>query len=199
MNQHHPLSQAASGRQTSSELHIYEIPDDEIGYDADVETVRPDAYEEPDSEKSEGATSSSENEERWQDELVEQMKSLHCNSNASTVSNEDCSSRGRKRRSKDAFGSSAVQPFTGLSETRLEINEIAEIADEQEARPRPKRMRRRSRRSKTIHGIIYKSLGSQSEPGEHERCKTGSRAATEDSVATESSPQDPLDDAMELC
>ncbi|KAF7512721.1 hypothetical protein GJ744_000288 [Endocarpon pusillum] len=198
MNQHHPLNQAARGGQTSSELHIYEILDDEIGYDADVETVRPDAYEEPDSEKGEGAISSSENEERWQDELVKQMKTLDCNSNATTVSNEDGSSCGRKRRSKDAFGSSAAQVSTGLSESRLEITEIAEIADDQEARPRLKRMRRRSRRSKTIHGIISKSLGSQSEPGEHERCRTGSRALTEDSVATESSPQDPLDDAMEL-
>ncbi len=195
MNQRLSLEQAANDEQTTSLLHIYEIPDDEIGYDADVETIMPDAYEEPDSEKSEDATSSSENEECWRNELVKQMKSLNCNPNARTVSNDDDSSRGHKRRSKDAFGSSATRVSTGVSESQLEITEIA---DDLEARPRLKRVRRRSWRSKTVHGNIYKSLGSQSEPGEPERCKTGSRAAAEDAVAAESSPQDLLDDAMEL-
>lgn len=195
MHHHLPPKQAANDGQTSSELHIYEIPDDEIGYDADVETVKPDAYEEPDSEKSEDTTSSSENEEGWRNELVKQMKSLNCNSNARTISHEDDSRRGHKRRSKDAFGPSAVQASTGASGIQLEITEIE---DDREARPRPKRVRRRSRRSKTVHGILCKSLGSQSEAGEHERCQIGSRAVTEDSVAAESSPQDPLDDAMEL-
>lgn len=195
MDQQIPVDQKVNHMQAFSELIIHEILDDEVGYDADVETLRPDAYEEPDSAESEDEASSTESEERWRNELVKQMKSLSCDPNARIFSNEDDSSRGRKRRSKDAFGAPAAQVFTTLSENQIEITEIA---DDQETRPRPKRVRRRSRRSKTVDGVSPQPPGSESELGENEMDKRDKWTVPEESITTELSSQERVDDAMDL-
>lgn len=166
MDQHQPAAHKATRTQASSRLVIHEILEDETGYEADIEILRPDAYEEPDSEKSEDESDSSESEEQWRNELVKQMKSLSCDPNARLFSIEDDSSRGRKRRSKDAFGAPVAQTSTVSSENQIEITEFA---DDHETRPRLKRVRRRSRRSKTVDRPIRELRGSESERGQNEK------------------------------
>jgi hypothetical protein len=195
MDPHLPVTHNVPHMQASSRLVIHEIFDDEVGYDADVETLRPDAYEEPDSEKSEDEADSTESEEQWRNELVKQMKSLSCDPNARHFSNEDGSSRGRKRRSKDAFGAPAAQISTVSSENQIEITEIA---DDHETRPRLKRVRRRSRRSRTVDRSIHKLPGSESEGGENEKDKRATGTVQEVANTTEFSSQEHLDDAMDL-
>jgi hypothetical protein len=182
-------------RRRGSNLLVHEVPEDENGYDADVEILWPDVYEEPDSDKSDGAASSTESEEQWRNELVKQMKSLSCHADARVRSNEDDSSRGRKRRSKDAFGASPLQTSTGVSSSQLEVTEIA---DDQESQPRQKRARRRSRRSKTADRLVHELLGSESEVGGDGGRRKVTKHFPEESVETETSRQDSLDDAMEL-
>jgi Insulin-resistance promoting peptide in skeletal muscle len=195
MDRHQPAAHKATGTQASSRLVIHEILDDEAGYEADIEILRPDAYEEPDSEKSEDEADSSESEEQWRNELVKQMNSLSCDPNARLVSVEDDSRRGRKRRSKDAFGAPVAQISTVSSENQIEITEIA---DDHETRPRLKRLRRRSRRSKTVDKPIREVLGSESERGQNGKDKKDKGTFQEESVTTElSSPERP-DDAMDL-
>ena len=163
MEQHSPSRQQATPKQTSAELLIHEILDDETGYDADVEVLRPDSYEEPDSEKSDDAASSIETEGRWRDDLVKYMKSLACNPEATTVFKEKDSSGGRKRRSKDAFGLPALEFSTPNSEGQ---KRVTEIADGQDSRPRPKRVRNRKGRSKSANELLHKRPGRQSEAGQ---------------------------------
>jgi hypothetical protein len=187
-------SRMSSSKPNPTSLLVHEIPDDETGYDADVEVLRPDEYEEPDSE-GENAPSSSESEERWRDELVEHMKSLSCHPDARGIPHEDDSSRGRKRRSKDAFGVPGTQLSTGPSENQMEV---AEIADDQDSRPRLKRLRRRSRRSKTENKLIHVLRGSEREAEEASVGNGGARGPQGESIETESSAREHQDDAMDL-
>jgi hypothetical protein len=195
MERHQPAAHKATRTQASSRLVIHEILDDEAGYEADIEILRPSAYEEPDSEKSEDESDSSESEEQWRNELVKQMKSLSCDQNAGILSFEDDSNRGRKRRSKDAFGVPVAQISTVSSENQIEITEVA---DDHETRPRLKRVRRRSRRSKTVDRPIRELQGSDSERGQNEKDKGDGGTIQEESITTELSSQERLDDVMDL-
>lgn len=195
MDQRSPTKQKANPMQVLPGLLVHEIPDEEAGYDADVEILRPDCYEEPEAEKSEGAASSTESEERWRNELVKHMRLLSCNTDSKIHANAFDSSRGRKRRSKDAFGAPAVPPSTAPSQSQMEV---IEVVDEPESRSRLKRARRRSRRSKTADGLFRKPPDSESEVGKNERSKEESRTPHDESVATESSLQEHLGDAMDL-
>lgn len=189
------MKQEAHQRQASPELLVHEIPDDEIGYDADVEILRPDAYEEPESETSEDAKSSTEAEEHRRNELVKHMKLLSCDTDARNNSNSGDSRRGRKRRSKDAFGTPAAQMSTVLSEGQIEVTEFV---DEREVRSRFKRVRRRSRRSKTKDGLIGKPPDSESGLGKNGQGKGDSMAPQNESCTTDLSLQEHLDELMDL-
>jgi hypothetical protein len=195
MEQHSLLNSNDKPRRRSSHFLVHEITDDEAGYEADVEVLRPDAYEEPDSERSEDAASSSESGERSPDRLVKHMKSLSCNPGNSVHPNEDDSSHSRKRRSTDAFGTSAIRISTTLSDSQIEVNEVT---DDRDSRPRVKRVRRRRRRSKIADGLISKSPRSESGAGENEEDNRDSKTRLEESAATESSLQEYVGDIMEL-
>jgi hypothetical protein len=195
MEQHSLLNSNDRPRRRSSHFLIHEITDDEAGYEADVEVLRPDTYEEPDSERSEDAASSSESGERSPDRLVKHMKSLSCNPGSSPHPKEDDSSHSRKRRSTDAFGTSAIRISTTLSDSKIEVSEVA---DDKASRPRVKRVRRRRRRSKIADGLISQSPRSESGPGENEEGNGDTKTRLEESAATESSTQEYMDDTMEL-
>lgn len=118
----------ASRKRTSTGLLITEIQDDEeVGYDADVETLKPDAIEEPDSagEKDDASSSSISlslsvgcDEHDRRDDLVKEMGSLSCTHNPITTyeyspapdrsrpnhgdDNGKSGGRSRKRRSTSA-------------------------------------------------------------------------------------------------
>lgn len=195
MANHSPPSQDARHRRKSSDFLIQEVPDDEIGYDADVEVLKPDEYEELESERSDDAANSVESAGRPGDDLVERMKSLSCNSDTRIPLHDADSSRGRKRRSKDAFGAFAADTSTGHSESQLEV---IEVGDDQDSRPRLKRARHRSRRSKLADDLVRKPPDSRSDKKEMEEILGGSRTPLDRSVAAESSPQEYRDEAMDL-
>jgi hypothetical protein len=195
MEQHSSLNSNDRPRRRSSHFLIHEITDDEAGYEADAEVLRPDAYEEPESERSEDAARSSESGERSPDRLVKHMKSLSCNPGSSVHPNEDDSSHSRKRRSTDAFGTSAIRISTTLSDSQIEVNEVT---DDRNSRSRVKRARRRRRRSRIADGLISKSPRSESGLGENEEGTGDSKTRLEESAATEASPQEYVDDTMEL-
>jgi hypothetical protein len=194
MEHHHPFRQQDRALYTSADLLIQEIPDDETGYDADVEILRPDEYEELDSEKSEEAASSTESEERWRHDLIKHMKSLTCNPDASSVPNENDSSHGRKRRSKDAFGMPAAASSTAHSEGQIEVTEVV---DDQYSRLPPKRVRHGGRRSKTANQHPSKPGGSESEAGKVSR-DTDAKSTPQESTMIDSPRRKYQDDDMDL-
>ncbi len=194
MDHPRPSYQKLNHVHMSSELLIQEIPDDEIRYDADVEVLRPDAYEEPDSERSEAA-SSTKSEGHRDNELVKHMKSLSCNTDSQLHSNEEGSRAGRKRRSKDAFGAAATQISNALSGNQIEVTEVPDDGDKG---PSAKRTRRRSRRSKIADGLCRQAPGSESEPRANEDGNGDSRISPNESAAFESSPREHPDEAMDI-
>ena len=187
--------QHGNSKQTSPSLLIQEVADDETGYDADVEVLRPDEYEELDSEKSDEAASSTESDERWRHDLIKHMKSLTCNPDAQGVCKENNSSRGRKRRSKDAFGISAAPSSVPHSDAQIEV---IELVNSQDSRPQPKRVRHGSRRSKATNQLSPEPLGTESEPREALRDTREVENAGQESITMESSSQMHEDDDMDL-
>lgn len=163
-----------------------------MGYDADVEVLRPDSYEEPDSENSDEATSSTESEERWRHELVKYMKSLSCDPASAPVPYGDEETRGRKRRSKEAFGTSAAQIHSACNKSQLEVTEVA---GEHHSRPRSKRLRRRSQRFKSEDGFIGTQPETETESGEYQDENGIATDPPRETVLAESSLQD---DSMDL-
>lgn len=182
-------------RRIFSGLLIDEIADDETGYDADVEILRPDAYDEPDSGKSEDGASSTESEEHSRNELVRHMSSLSCNPDSRTVSKETGSGRGRKRRSTDAFGASTKKISAALAVNQFEVTEVA---DDQDSRAPVKRARRRRRPSKVANGVVRTISTSESEREGNASGNRDKRAAPEHTTTTRSPTQSYLEDAMEL-
>lgn len=189
------VHQHPSSEQTFSDLLIQEVADDETGYDADVEVLRPDEYEELDSEKSDETASSTESEERWRHDLIKHMKSLTCNPDVKGVSHQNDSSRGRKRRSKDAFGIPAVTDSTPHSDAQLEI---IEVLHGQDPRPQPKRVRHGCRRFRATNQLSSQLLGTDSEPGELSNDAGEADKAGQESVTMDSSPRTHKDDFMDL-
>lgn len=184
-----------TSKQTSSEWLIDEVLDDETGYDADVEILRPDAYEEPDSDRSDDGASSTESDERSRNDLVRHMKSLSCNSKLRIVSKEADPHRGRKRRSTDAFGASLPQVYTRLADDQVEVTEVV---DEQDSKGPMKRVRRRRRISHVANGVVRVACTTDSERGERSIGKREKKTASEESTTLEIPNQTSSDDKMDL-
>jgi hypothetical protein len=190
-------SKGSHAKRLISDLTIHDISNDEVGYDADVEVLKPDAYEEPESDRSEDeALNPCDDGDRWKEELVKHMASLNCNAETRNTSNDDNSSRGRKRKSKDAFGPPNGQASNALPQSQIEVTEVA---DDQQSRPRPKRARRRLRRTETGEKFVHKLPDSETELEEQRANSEAVRDSREDCLASESSPTErQLDDAMDL-
>lgn len=171
-----------SGSQKGHTVSLEELdPEDTLGqdpgYDADVEVVRPYAIEEPDDDADQTPTSTStrpatprllDSAEYWQNELVNSLRGLCCDSDSNDFHPLLRQKRGRKR--KTASASAIYQnPQMTASEIRLQ----------DELRPEgpfatPKRMRRRSRRS----GEDLTTVRSALSPGAHDLCaRTGSSSS----------------------
>src|SRR2546423_8629550 len=141
-------SPAFPRRRSSNNITIEELSDDEYAYDGDIEVVRPDQYEDVDSE-TEGINSPPilcQDPSYWQNRLAEKLTALSCNSDTNESQENTDRAAGRKRRSREqAPESGAVKGARDVS-TNLEI---VELVDNFGAAPPAKRRRRKSRRSKT--------------------------------------------------
>ncbi|OJJ48650.1 hypothetical protein ASPZODRAFT_1651542 [Penicilliopsis zonata CBS 506.65] len=122
---------------------INDIQGQDTGYDADVEVVKPYEIEEPDDEyaiespRPGTPVKALEGAGGWQEELVDSMQELYCDSDTTQSPLRDGSKRGLKRKPTNSS-----RPEVGCQ------SQPAEKSSETTAALSPKRLRRRSRRSR---------------------------------------------------
>lgn len=143
-------------KDSSSEISIEELLPDDMGYDADIEALHPDAYEEPESE-AEVSRTPKRKFHSIDDELAARMKHLGSEKSGTNSPMTPSSIRGRKRRSlHDDFA-----PVESNEPSELEVMEVP-VADRSAKSP-PKKRRRRSKPGSSSH-MSDVSLG-QNAPG----------------------------------
>lgn len=185
--------------ETSNGPVVEEISDDDIGYDADIEVVRPDGYEEADQggDEAEDLSDSSPGVDGlWQKEIIESMKSLDCNSDADDSQDSRPRVPSRKRRSRDSGGSVIHRHVSSMGSGP----DAMDIAQDENGRASPKRLRRRSRRSR--HRDILARRAVQLWTNGPDRVDSAStrpvsQQSLEDTTTSDTHLQRP-DDAMEL-
>ena len=190
----HPQEQKSAQyrRASHDSITVEELPDGEMAYDGDTETVRPDEIEEPQSDPEEVKSPDEPryDYETWQNRLAEKLKELDCNS-------DDALSRppSRKRRPQDQVESDWADGSLANSSGGPEITEVL---DESGDGPDAKRLRRKVRRTRTAEKIVHKLPMIQTDLGEV-RESTGAQIGSSDSsVNTPSSLPTPADDAMDV-
>lgn len=141
-------------KDSSSEISIEELLPDDMGYDADVEAIHPDAYEEPESE-AEISRTPKRKFHSIDDELAARMKHLGSEKSGTNSPMTPSSIRGRKRRSlhDDLAHAESNEP------SELEVMEVP--AADRSAKSPPKKRRRRSKPGSSSH-ISDASLGQNS-------------------------------------
>lgn len=101
----------------NGELIVEDISGYDIGYDADIEVLRPYQYEEVDSESSDLSFNRStpkqvDIDEIWQSRLIDSMKTLHCDSDRESRRIHRSQKRSRKRKSRGSFGDQRSAPIS---------------------------------------------------------------------------------------
>jgi hypothetical protein len=128
-------------RESSGELYVEELSPDDMGYDGDVEILRPDHYEEIDSDFEDDKTG----QNQWPDtdeELARKLRLLACGPEFVDSSRPEDSEHGKKRRSKEM--ENETPPARG-AHTDFEVSEMVDGQTEQ--RPTKKRRKRPSQQS----------------------------------------------------
>lgn len=151
----------AAGRQrkrlrkdSCSDFSIEELFPDDIGYDADIEALHPDTYEEPDSE-AEPLNSPKRKFHSVDDELASRMKHLGSERSGTNSPLTPTSMRGRKRRSLHED----LATLGKEEQSDLEVMEVPAVADRSAKSP-PQKRRKRSRPSSSRHrpdGLLVRS------------------------------------------
>ena len=122
-------------RESSDGYSIEEIFPDDIGYDGDVEVLRPDQYEEPESEFEDDQAL----KRLWPDtdeELASRLRRLSCERQSRNAP-RDVPQRGQKRRSTEM---EADEESPSLFLTEIEVSEVVEA--QQPAQPLTKRRKK---------------------------------------------------------
>jgi len=179
-------------------MRIQEISEDEIGYEGDIEVVRPDQYEEPDSDAGElhdTAISAGHDYSFWQAKLAEKLRNLDCNSD--TNDSQDCldGPSTRKRRSREP-----TDPLLGqrIPAPRSATLEVTEVHDGKEEAHRPKRARRKSRRIKSADMFVKRLQSIKTDVKEQPDSTSAAMASSEGSLTTPESAHTAGEDAMEV-
>ncbi|KAJ9655933.1 hypothetical protein H2198_005281 [Neophaeococcomyces mojaviensis] len=128
-------------KESSSEISIEELSPDDMGYDADVEALQPDQYEEADSEPEETSTPKKKFPS-IDEELSARMKHLGKNTSGTNSPYDGNSMRGRKRRIVHQNSNSDQLGHGHAPTSELEV---MEILDRSAISPPAKRRRKRSR------------------------------------------------------
>ncbi|KAK5937485.1 hypothetical protein PMZ80_010103 [Knufia obscura] len=129
-------------KDSSSELSIEELLPDDMGYDADVEALHPDIYEEPESD-TESIATPKRKFHTIDEELAARMKHLGHERSGTNSPQKATSARGRKRR---ILHEEVVQSRRG----RTSDLEVVELVERSNTSPPKKRMKR-SRPSSLNH------------------------------------------------
>lgn len=125
-------------REPSDEIFIEELFADDLGYDADVETVQPDAYEEPASD-TESLSTPKRKLLTIDEDLAARMKHLGSDRSGTNSPTVDTNPRGRKRRSLYDEDTSAKEKHA----PDLEITELPHNVHYSNVSP-PRKRRKRS-------------------------------------------------------
>lgn len=152
-------SRRLGSRRRSSQFSLEELSEDDVGYDADIEVVRPE-YEDAESgneDDVQGDDSSADSE----DHLADQLKGLYCDPNMVSSDPQKSPQKGRKRMSKDMEGSKVTSSMrNGRSD--MEILELSVHTDDN---PPAKRQRNRLARSKAGERIVRLLSGEREDHG----------------------------------
>lgn len=184
-------------RRSGNNITIEEISDDEYAYDGDIEVVKPDQYEEADSDT--GGLDSPpmlhHDSFYWQARLAEKLTALNCNSD--TNESQDSTDRppSRKRRSREQV----TDPGSEKGSRSLSANlEVVELKDGSDTAPRAKRPRRKSRRSRTSERIIHRLPSVKADLRDVSKSSTAAMATSQSSTTSPSSLLTPTEDAMDV-
>jgi hypothetical protein len=131
-------------------VQIEELSKEDMGYDADVEIVKPDQYEEPESETDGEEENAGQDSEAMENQLAVRLRKLSCDIDHQEQEQQRSpvgDGRSRKRMSKE------MQGDPGSSQLHLSDFEVTELIDELEHGPPAKRRQRRSLRKTTDRGL----------------------------------------------
>ena len=128
-------------KESSGELSVEELFPDDMAYDADVETLQPDVYEEPESD-TESTTTPKKKFHTIDEELAAKMKHLGHEGSETNTPLASANHRGRKRRS---LHEEVIQSRGG----RTSDLEVVELLEASNASP-PKKKLKRSRPNSSI-------------------------------------------------
>src|SRR5277367_4214391 len=149
---------------SSGSLSIEELSEDEVGYDGDIEVIRPDQYEEPESEAGESETEPIVYHayNNWQNKLSERMRALECNSDTNDSQDQLDRPPSRKRSSHQlGLDTNPERPVTS-SPAGVEI---IELENEANTSPLRKRIKRRTRRTKTDEKSVNQAFANRNDIG----------------------------------
>lgn len=175
---------------SNDDFIIEDVSTQDPGYDADVEVVKPYAIEEPDeASKPESPRSTSRRPrsftDLWQDDLVDSMRDLDCNSDSNDGHPRPSQKRGRKRKPTITAGTYQYCPTSSPRTAFRVVDMRAEAVGFS-----PKRLRRRSKISKEDIKILR---GAPVSPARTDIRPVWGSSST--SLSPEASGTEPLADA----
>jgi hypothetical protein len=188
---------SAFNRRRSDNITIEELSDEDYAYDGDIEVIRPDQYEEADSDT--GGVDSPpilhQDSTYWQARLAEKLTALNCGSDTNESQDNTDRPPSRKRRSREPVTEPGLDKAARSMSADLEV---VEVKDGSDAAPRVKRPRRKSRRSRTSERIIHKLPSVKAELRDMDRSSTAAMATSSSSGTSPSSLHTPIEDAMDV-
>jgi hypothetical protein len=190
-------SPAFHSRRSNNNITIEELSDDDYAYDGDIEVVRPDQYEEADSDT--GGVDSSpilhQDSTFWQTRLAEKLTALNCNSDTNESHDNTDRPPSRKRRSREPVTDPGPDKATQSLSADLEV---VEVKDGSDAAPQVKRPRWKSRRSRTSERIIHRLPSAKAELRDMGKGSRAAMTTSESSATSSSSLHTHTEDAMDV-
>lgn len=194
-------------RESTNELLVEEVTSDDMGYDGDVEVLRPDNCEEVESDFEDAQP---QRRLEWPDpeeELARKLTGLRCDPPSPNSSKLDPADRGTKRESV-AMDYEDARPRSRPHVTKSEL-EVSELLEGQGEQPPQKRRKKRSSQQIMAHRLIRRQgQGTWSDTTDTERTDGtlrelleggSSRDGTPDVTTTTTTEQSVEDeDAMDI-
>lgn len=177
---------------SSDEFLIEELSPDDMGYDADIETIKPDKYEDVESE-SEGMVTPDKNWESIDEELAARMRQLGKNQLSPVRSS---SNRGRKRMSIEMADGDTL--LGGPCSPDIEIHEVVDNTAPSPAKRRRKKSRHRSAAQYTLQGQNEVWTDSSGRGEGNGRGKGVTATSTSSATSEQARPKNDEDDDDEM-
>lgn len=181
---HARQTRRAASDPPSSHFFLEELSEDDIGYDADIEVVRPE-YEdvesgnEDDAHEDEGYDSANP-----EDQLAQRLRGLYCDSSMASSDTQQSPRRGRKRMSKDIEGSKAEGSVL-MGRSELEVMELSVHTDDKQP---AKRQKRRTARSRTGERIVRMISRDRAELATRSDAESSTLASSSSSIERQTTP-----------